>query len=135
MNESAQSVVLFDGECGLCSHSVDFIIRRDPLGKFVFAPLESEVGRRLLHEHGLDGEGLRTMVLVENGIAYCRSTAALRIIRRLGGLWPILYVLIILPRPIRDWAYDFIARNRHRWFRGSNECRVVTESERQRFLN
>ncbi len=127
-------VVLFDGVCNLCNAAVRFIIDRDPAGRFQFAPLQSAAGQELLSRHGLDAEQLQTIVLVEDGRAYTRSTAALRIARRLRAPWSLLYGLIALPAPLRDWAYDLVGRNRYRWFGRRESCRIPTPEERARFL-
>src|ERR1051326_6883404 len=96
---SDYAVVLFDGVCNFCNGSVRFIVRRDPGRRFRFAALQSEAGRELREGHGLGTSGIETMVFVENGRTYTRSTAALRIARGLGGLWPLAYYLLIwVPR-------------------------------------
>jgi predicted DCC family thiol-disulfide oxidoreductase YuxK len=127
-------VILFDGVCNLCNASVLFIIDRDPRGHFAFAPLQSEYAAALLREHGRQGDALATVLLIEDGRVYDRSSAALRIARRLSGLWPLLSVFRIVPRPLRDLAYDRLARHRYRWFGRTEACRVPTPDLRNRFL-
>jgi predicted DCC family thiol-disulfide oxidoreductase YuxK len=127
-------VVLFDGVCNLCSWSVNFIIDRDPGARFRFAPLQSAEGRRLLARFGLPAEPITSMVLVEQDRCFTRSTAALRIARNLGGAWPLAYVFMLVPRPVRDVIYDWVARHRYRWFGRSDACRVPTPELRSRFL-
>ncbi|MEQ9619730.1 MAG: thiol-disulfide oxidoreductase DCC family protein [Deltaproteobacteria bacterium] len=128
-------VILFDGVCNLCSGSVSFIIKRDRDGVFKFAPLQSEAGARLIEKFNIQDEGLETFVLVEEENAYTRSTAALRALRRLGGLWGLLYGFIVIPAPLRDAVYDFIARNRYRWFGRKDECMVPGPGIKNRFLD
>lgn len=128
------ALVLFDGVCNLCQGSVQFILLRDPKGRFRFASLQSEEGRRRLTEHGLPPESLSSLVLIENGKAYRRSTAALRIARHLSGAWPLAAVFLIVPRPLRDLAYDFVARNRYRWFGKTESCMLPRPEWRERFL-
>src|SRR2546423_1535434 len=99
-------LILFDGLCHLCDGSVDFIIRRDPRRRFRFAPLQSEAARQFLVQHHLDPSALTTIVLIENDIAYTKSTATLKIARHLVGLYPLLYPLILIPAPLRDFFYD-----------------------------
>jgi predicted DCC family thiol-disulfide oxidoreductase YuxK len=111
----ASSLVLFDSGCGLCCASVRFIAGRDPAGRFRFAALGSEAAGDALERHGL-GRDANTLVLEEGGRAYTHSTAVLRVMRRLTGLWPLLYGFILVPRPVRDFAYSVVARNRHRLF-------------------
>jgi predicted DCC family thiol-disulfide oxidoreductase YuxK len=127
--------VLFDGVCNLCNASVGFIVDRDRRGYFSFAPLQSEVGRRLLAAHGPLPESMDSVVLLEGGRLYTRSRAALRIARRLDGAWPLLFALSILPVPLADAAYAWVARNRYRWFGRTEACRVPTAALRARFLD
>jgi predicted DCC family thiol-disulfide oxidoreductase YuxK len=127
-------VILFDGVCNLCNASVLFVIDRDPRGQFAFAPLQSEYGSSLLRTYGYRGDALTTVLLIEDERIYDRSTAALRIARRLSGLWPLLSVFRIVPRPVRDLAYDWLARHRYRWFGRTDACRVPTPELRSRFL-
>jgi len=125
-------VVLFDGVCNLCNASVLFVIDRDPGGRFAFAPLQSGVAARLLAHRGYGETSLGSVLLLEGGRVYERSTAALRVARRLGGWWPLLYAFIAVPRPIRDAVYDWIARNRYRWFGKEEACRIPTPELRSR---
>ena len=127
--------ILFDGVCNLCNRSVRYIIRHDPGGRFRMASLQSEVGRGLQREHGLDPEAMNSLVLVERGKVYTKSDAALRIARRLRGpvrfAWPLRFV----PRVVRNAMYDWIARNRYKWFGKRDECMVPGASVRNRFLD
>jgi|ERR1051326_2349917 predicted DCC family thiol-disulfide oxidoreductase YuxK len=128
------AVVLFDGICNFCDWSVDFVIDRDPAGYFRFAALQSNAARPLLARCGLPAEHLGNIVLFEDGVCYGRSTAALRIVRRLSAPWPLLYALIIVPRPLRDALYDWFGRNRYRWFGKRDVCRAPSPETRERFL-
>jgi len=132
--QSDHPVVLFDGVCNLCNGSVEFIIARDPTARFRFAPLESAAARSLIDEARPRGPLPDSIVLMEHHRMYTRSTAALRIARRLRFPWPLLYALIIVPRPLRDAIYDFIARHRYRWFGKRDTCMVPTPELRARFL-
>jgi predicted DCC family thiol-disulfide oxidoreductase YuxK len=135
---SVETVVLFDGVCNLCSASVRFIVEHDREAYFKFASLQSDVGARLLAEHGLPppeaGRDPTSVVLLENGRAYERSTAALRIARHLRGVWKLAWGFIVVPRFVRDAAYDFIAKHRYRWFGKQDTCMVPTPELRARFL-
>ena len=139
------AVVLFDGMCNFCDASVNFIIERDRDSYFKFAPLQSESGQRLSAEHGLamqTGEGeyadgltsIDSVILIEDGTAYTHSTAALRIVRRLGAPWSWLYPFVIVPRPIRDFFYRLFAKYRYRMFGRKDECMIPTPEVRARFL-
>jgi predicted DCC family thiol-disulfide oxidoreductase YuxK len=127
-------IVLFDGVCGLCSHVVQFIIRRDRKGIFQFAALQSDSGQQLLKRFGLPPDSMSSFLLVEGDRCYMKSTAALRVCLALPGLWPVLYILSIVPRPLRDGVYDWVARNRYRWFGRKDACMLPTAEQRGRFL-
>lgn len=129
------TVVLFDGPCVLCQGAVRFIARRDPTGRFLFAALESEAGRRLLGEAGWRERAPDSVVLLEDGCVYMESTAALRIVRKLRGAWPLLYGLVVVPRLLRDVVYRWIARNRHRWFGHHDACPLPSSELRERFIS
>jgi len=126
-------VILFDGVCNLCHGAVQFVIRRDRNARFCFAALQSEAGRTLVGDEGAIGDP-DSIILLENGLRYDRSTAALRIARQLDGAWPVFYMFIVIPRPIRDAVYRWIARNRYRWFGRQIECIIPTPEHKNRFL-
>jgi predicted DCC family thiol-disulfide oxidoreductase YuxK len=119
-------VVLFDGVCNLCNGAVRFVTRHDRAGRFDFTALQSEAGARLLRERG-HGTALgepEALVLIEGTRVYTHSDAALRIARSLDGAWPLLGLLLLVPRVIRDAAYRFVARRRYRWFGRVTDCAV-----------
>jgi predicted DCC family thiol-disulfide oxidoreductase YuxK len=127
-------IVLFDGVCNLCNGAVAFVIRNDPKRRFRFAALQSPVGQALLERHGLPTETLNSFVLIEGEHAFTKSTAALRAARRLGYLWPLAFVFILVPRPLRDFCYDLVARNRYRMFGKRESCMMPTPDLNARFL-
>ncbi|GAA4836252.1 thiol-disulfide oxidoreductase DCC family protein [Algivirga pacifica] len=127
-------VILFDGVCNLCNGTVNFIIDRDPKGKFQFASLQSEEGEKVLQQNGIAEVSLDSVVLLKNGQLYKKSTAALHIARELKGAWPLFYGFIIVPRFIRDGVYNWIAKNRYKWFGKSDACRIPTPELKERFL-
>ena len=129
-----QPVILFDGECNLCTSSVQFVIERDPGAYFRFASLQSPAGKRLLAQQGLSGQQIDSVALIDGPSCFTKSDAALRIARQLSGWWPLLGLLAIVPRPLRDWGYDIVAANRYRWFGKQNSCMVPTPELRNRFL-
>ena len=131
---AGHAIVLFDGVCNVCSSSVNFVIKRDAKRYFLFAPLQSPAGRAWQERLGLDAESLDTTVLIEDGRAYLRSAAALRIARKLGGLYPLFYAFIVIPPFLRDFAYDWFARRRYRWFGRRDACMTPTQDVRDRFL-
>jgi len=131
---SEPAVLLFDGVCNLCDASVRFVLDRDPAGRFRFSSLQSRVGRQLLNQHETPSN-LSTIVLIENDRLYLRSSAALRITRHLSGLWPLLYAFILLPVPIRDAVYSWVARHRYQWFGRKEACQVPQLAHKHRFLD
>src|SRR4051812_16158363 len=127
------SVILFDGHCGLCNGWVDFLLVRDRHRRFRFASLQSDPAKALLREFGAAAFA-ETVVLIQGDGIYTRSTAALRAFRTLGFPWRLLGVLLLVPQPLRDAVYDFVARHRYHWFGRSDVCRVPTGDEEERFL-
>jgi len=134
MQEFESPVVLFDGVCNFCDASVQFIIKRDPKAKFRFAALQSNYAQFILKRNHLDAHHFDSVVLIEGGKVYQKSTAALRIARQLKGLWPVLFVFIILPPFVRNFFYDIIARNRYRWFGKKDQCMIPGPEVRNRFI-
>lgn len=128
------AIILFDGVCNFCSGSVNFIIERDRAGYFKFAPLQSEIGERLLAKHDIDKNKTDSVILIEDEKVYTYSTAALRIARRLDGFWKYFYAFIVVPRPIRDFFYKLFAKNRYRLFGKQDACMLPTAEMRARFL-
>lgn len=128
-----EAVVLFDGICNLCSGAVQFIINRDPSAFFKFASLQSEYGQQQLARFGLDPNSLHSVILIQDDTVYQRSDAALKIARKLGGGWPLLYGFKILPRFLRDGIYNLIAGNRYRLFGKKDACWIPTPELKSRF--
>ncbi|MXY96775.1 MAG: DUF393 domain-containing protein [Gemmatimonadetes bacterium] len=146
-------MLFFDGVCGLCNRFVDFMLQADRQHRFRFAPLQGETARRLLWMDGQAGGreagsappgGLeqgdpqagdpRSFIFLDTDNQYDQSNAVLRATIRLGGAWRLIAVLYVFPRPIRDFVYRIIARNRYRWFGRREACRLPTPDERDRFL-
>lgn len=132
MNNSP--IILFDGVCNLCNGLVNFVIPRDPEAKFRFAALQSESGQKLLKQFHLPTDDFNTFILVEGERYYKKSTAALRVLKGLKGLWPVFYVFIVIPSPIRDFVYNMIANNRYKMFGKKDECLIPSPSIQKRFL-
>lgn len=114
-------LLLFDGECTMCNFWVQFIKKRNPKKSIDFLPLQSEKGNLILFKYKIDSS-VDSIVFVWNNKAYIKSSAALQIINQLGLWWKILLIFWLIPKPIRDWGYDVIARNRHRFFATKGEC-------------
>lgn len=134
--ESAEPfILLFDGECVLCNRVVRFVVKRDPRGIFRFASLQSPAGRRLAARCGMP-EDLDSFVLVEGECGYAKSEAALRVMLRLRGAWPLLYSLKAVPLRWRDAAYEAIAARRYRWFgHRPGGCPIPDPRVRSRLLD
>jgi predicted DCC family thiol-disulfide oxidoreductase YuxK len=128
-------IVLFDGVCNLCNSAVKFVIRQDKKNSFLFASLQSEMGQQLLSQYNFPLDELNSFILIENNKAYTRSTGALRVVKKLKGLWPLLYGFIIVPGFIRDAVYNWIGKNRYKWFGKKEECMIPTPELKARFLN
>jgi predicted DCC family thiol-disulfide oxidoreductase YuxK len=127
-------IVIFDGVCNFCARSVNFILRHEARPDIRFSPLQSAAGTRLLREFNFDPADTKTFVLISNGTAFVKSDAAIRVTRNFSGAWRYLSLLKFVPRPIRDFAYDAIARNRYRWFGRNETCMVPTPELAARFL-
>lgn len=127
-------VIFFDGVCNLCNRSVQFVIKRDRAKKFRFASLQGKTAALVLKELNIAPADSDSFILLDEKKVYTRSTAALRVLRELGGLWKLLYVFIIVPPFIRDGIYNFIARNRYKWFGKREECMIPTPELKERFL-
>jgi predicted DCC family thiol-disulfide oxidoreductase YuxK len=128
-------LLLYDGTCGFCAASVQFVLRHEREHLLQFASLQSDVGEAVRAKHPALA-GVDSMVWVEpgGGRVLTRSAAALRVARYIGGPWRLLALAAVVPRPIRDGLYDFIARHRHRLVRGAEQCYVPPPAARARFL-
>ncbi|ANH60830.1 thiol-disulfide oxidoreductase DCC family protein [Dokdonia donghaensis] len=130
-----KKIILFDGVCNLCNGAITFIIQRDKKDIFRYAPLQSEIGKELAEKHHIDLNKVDSIILVTEDKAYAKSTAALRIAKQLSAGWPLLVVFLILPRFLRDGVYDFIARNRYKWFGKKEACMIPTPELKSKFLD
>lgn len=131
-------VILFDGVCNLCNTSVQFILKKDAKNQFLFASLQSDAAKNiLLHKNTKKklNEKLNTIYLVDHHNIYDKSTAILRILRILKFPYNCLYIFIIIPKFVRDYFYDFISRNRYRWFGKKDVCMIPKKEYLERFLN
>jgi predicted DCC family thiol-disulfide oxidoreductase YuxK len=130
----ARPIVLFDGVCNLCNASVQFLLERDRNGVLRFGSLQSDAGAEVLERCGMDPDHRASIVLVEGDRCYTRSSAALRIAKHLGGFYAALYAFVVVPRPIRDRIYEFVANNRYDWFGQRDSCYRPPADVQDRFL-
>lgn len=128
-------VIVFDGECPLCTCAVRFVLRHERDRVIRFAPAQSARGRALFAEIGMGPESPATIVFIKDGRAHRRSDAVLEVAVHLRWPWRILRLLGVIPRPLRDWTYDFIARHRYRWFGRRDSCMVPGPELKSRFLD
>jgi len=132
-------VLLYDGVCGLCNRTVQFVLRRDGEKRFRFAPLQSAFAARLLGKKGVDASDLSSVYIAvfrEQGeILLMQSDAVLWVMEKLPGIWPgVARVLRFVPRTVRDWGYRVIARSRYQLFGKYDTCPIPSESDRERFI-
>jgi predicted DCC family thiol-disulfide oxidoreductase YuxK len=130
-----KKLILFDGVCNLCNASVQYVIKRDKKDVFMFAPLQSRIGAKIINIYNIDTHKTDSILLYENnkGISY-KSTAALKIASKLGFPTNILTVFLIVPAFIRNWFYNFIARNRYKWYGKKEECMIPNPEISAKFL-
>ncbi|MDH7462413.1 thiol-disulfide oxidoreductase DCC family protein [Chitinophagaceae bacterium 26-R-25] len=126
-------VILFDGVCNLCNSSVQFVIKRDKQNRFQFASLQSEFGQRILSQHSLSSSDFNSFLLFENDKLFTKSTGALKVLSQLHN-WRWATIFLLVPKFIRDAVYNFIARNRYRWFGKREACWVPTPALKAKFL-
>ena len=129
-----KSIILFDGICNLCNASVRFILKRDQTKKFLFASLQSDAAKEILLQQPSKKNNLDTIILIDNGKIYERSTAAIKIGTKLGWMFKWVYVGYLLPVKVRDALYNWIAKNRYKWFGKRENCFIPTEKEKSKFL-
>lgn len=127
-------VVIFDGFCGLCARSVQFVLRRDKLGTFRFLPAQSALGTAIYRHYGLATDDYETVILLADGKLHVTSDAALGVLGRLGPPWSALGLARAVPRFIRDWVYRVVAKHRLRFFGRTEACYLPTPEQRDRFL-
>jgi predicted DCC family thiol-disulfide oxidoreductase YuxK len=131
---SNQQIIFFDGVCNLCTGAVQFVLKRNKKNNILFASLQSSTGQAFLEAYNLPVENFTSFIFVENGKLYKQSTAALRMLKYLYWPWPILYAFIIVPPFIRNAVYNWIAKNRYKWFGKQEVCWLPTPELKTRFL-
>ncbi len=130
-----QKILYFDGVCNLCAGAVQFVLKRNKKRNILFASLQGEAGQAMLKQFGLSQTQFNSLVFVEDGKMYQQSTGALRLTRHLGAAWPLLMAFLIVPAFIRNAVYNWVAKNRYKWFGKKNECWLPTPDLKKRFLD
>lgn len=129
-----QPLVFFDGVCNLCNSSVNYFIKKDRKNKLKFASLQSDAAKKILLHFGVQKIDLKSIIVLNNGKLYSKSSAIIEILRELGGIYKILLIFWIIPKPIRDFVYQFIADNRYKWFGKKETCMIPTPELKEKFI-
>ena len=129
-----QPLLLFDGICNLCNASVQFIIKHDTQKKFSFASLQSDAAKEILLQFDENYLNLDSIILIFDNTIYSKSSAIIKVGSLLGGFYKIATIFYIIPKPIRDWVYDYIAKNRYKWYGKRESCMIPTQELKSRFL-
>jgi predicted DCC family thiol-disulfide oxidoreductase YuxK len=132
---NSDAIILFDGVCNLCNASVQFVIQKDKANYFKFASLQSAFGQKVLAENNLSGENFDSFLLLEKGQLHQHSTAAFKVARKLVFPWNLMHAFIIVPPFIRNFVYNFIAKNRYKWFGKKDECMLPAPHLKEKFLD
>jgi predicted DCC family thiol-disulfide oxidoreductase YuxK len=135
MPKQPHKILLFDGVCNLCNNTVLFVIKRDRKKQIRFGAIQSQEGKKLLQSFGIDQQYLGSLIFIDEGKVYLKSSGALRLSKYLSGLWPLLYALMVIPAFIRNPIYDFVAANRYKWFGKKEVCMIPTPELKSLFLN
>lgn len=129
------AIVIFDGICNFCNSSIHFIIKHDHKNYFKFATLQSEKAKDLVSNFNIDLSKNNSILLIEKNKIYYKSTAALRIAKKLNNVYSLLYIFIIVPVFIRNAIYDYVAKNRYKWFGKKEACMLPSAEIRSKFIS
>ncbi|SDE77751.1 Predicted thiol-disulfide oxidoreductase YuxK, DCC family [Ulvibacter litoralis] len=131
---STHKIILFDGVCNLCNSSVQLVLKNDAKDTFRLAALQSDAGQQLIQKFGIDTSETDSIILIVGETYYSKSTAALKIAKHLSGAFPLLYAFMIVPKFIRNIVYDYIAKNRYKWYGKQESCMIPTTELKSKFL-
>ena len=134
MKSKKHNIILFDGVCNLCNGAVAFIIKRDKKSVFKFAALQSEIGAKLIAKFNIDTQKVDSIILIDGDEYYEKSSAALHIAKHLSGAYPLLFGFMVVPKFIRNSVYDYVAKNRYKWFGKKESCMIPTAELKSKFL-
>jgi predicted DCC family thiol-disulfide oxidoreductase YuxK len=131
-----KKVILFDGVCNLCNNAVKIVIKFDQKNTFLFAAIQSESGKKIIEYLDIDTSKTDSIILYEPRVSYeIKSTAALNVMNGFGGIWRITTLAFIFPKVFRDFIYDYIAKNRYKWFGKKDNCMIPTTALKAKFLD
>ncbi|MDG2194751.1 MAG: DCC1-like thiol-disulfide oxidoreductase family protein [Polaribacter sp.] len=131
-----KKIILFDGLCKLCNSAVLRVVKYDKKNIFVFASLQSDIGKNIADYLNIDASKIDTIILFEPQVAYyIKSTAALKIATHFGGFWKLLQVFVVLPESFRNMLYDLVAKNRYKWFEKKESCVLASLTLKHKFLD
>ena len=133
--ESKHKIILFDGVCNLCNTSINFVIKNDKKRVFRFAPIQTNFGKTTLKKYHINTKDTDSIILIDEDKNYIKSTAALYIAKELSGAYPLLFCFMIVPKFIRNWIYDFVAKNRYKWFGKKVSCMIPTPELKDKFYS
>jgi predicted DCC family thiol-disulfide oxidoreductase YuxK len=134
MKNKDQKIILFDGVCNLCNGAVTYIIKRDKKNVFKFAALQSEIGQQLISKFNIDTSKVDSIIFIDGEKHYTKSSAVLHIAKQLSGAYPLLFGFMVVPKFIRNSVYDYIAKNRYKWFGKKESCMIPTVELKSKFL-
>lgn len=129
-----QPLLLFDGVCNLCNSSVQFVIKHDKQKQFTFASLQSDAAKEILLQFGEINLNLDSIILITDNTVYSKSSAILKISKLIGGFYSLAIIFYLIPKFIRDKMYDFVAKNRYKWYGKREDCMIPTKELKNRFL-
>lgn len=129
-----KKLILFDGVCNLCNNSVQYVIKKDKKNTYLFAPLQGDIGQQIINTFDVDTAKTDSILLYTNGKLYSKSTAALKVAATLGFPTNMLSIFLIVPPFIRNWVYDFIAKNRYKWYGRKDACMIPTPELKSKFM-
>ena len=131
-----KKVILFDGICNLCNDAVIKVLQKDQQNIFVFAAIQSRVGQEIIRYLKIDITKIDSIILYKPGLAYyIKSEAALKIMSEFDGFWKLMQIFTILPNSLNNFVYDFIAKNRYKWFGKKETCMIPTPALKAKFLD
>lgn len=131
-----KKIILFDGVCNLCNNSVLKVIKNDKKNTFLFTALQSKTGQEIIDHLKIDISKIDSIILYEPKVSYdIKSTAALKIMNHFGGLWKLTQICWIFPEDFRNLVYDYIAKNRYKWFGKKESCMIPTPELKAKFLD